>query len=362
MGLEGQQQTPPGEGAACGRNRRRHLHRVMTIVVDQGEAAGLVAVEIEQVHLAIALEATPDTAKIGQRLDDRGIGHLHLGRHCNRGERVEHVVHARQVELDGQTRSRAIDPHAVEQHASAIGTHVLGANARTRAQSVAHDLLRYLRHYLAHVGVFIAQHGDTVERQALQEVDEGLLDTAKVVAVGIHVIGVDVGHHRDHRTEQQEGGIGLVRLGHQEVALAQPRVGAGGIEPTTDDEGRVHRALGEDAGHQRGGGGLAVGAGDGNALLEAHQLGQHLRARHDRDVTLTRGHHLGVVVLDRGGHHQHIRVVHIRCGVTTHHARAHLLQAGSGGIDAEVGAAHRITLIDSTSAMPLMPEPPMPTK
>jgi hypothetical protein len=35
---------------------------------------------------------------------------------------------------------------------------------------------------------------------------------------------------------------------------------------------------------QAGGGGLAVGAGDRDAAAEAHQLGQHRRARHDRDA------------------------------------------------------------------------------
>ena len=46
-------------------------------------------------------------------------------RHRNRGQRVEHVVHARQVELDRQSAGRAIDAHTVEQHAPALGAHVL---------------------------------------------------------------------------------------------------------------------------------------------------------------------------------------------------------------------------------------------
>jgi hypothetical protein len=53
----------------------------------------------------------------------------------------------------------------------------------------------------------------------LQEIDEGLLQALEVVAVGFHVVGVDVGDHRNHRRQEQEGGIGLVGLGHQEIAL-----------------------------------------------------------------------------------------------------------------------------------------------
>jgi hypothetical protein len=32
-----------------------------------------------------------------------------------------------------------------------------------------------------------------------------------------------------------------------------------------------------------------------DALLDAHQLGQHLRARHDRDAPFPRAHHFRVV-------------------------------------------------------------------
>ncbi len=65
--------------------------------------------------------------------------------------------------------------------------------------------------------------------------------------------------------QEQERGVGLVGLGHQEVAPAQAGVGAGGVQLATDDEGRVETAFGQDTGHQAGGGGLAVRAGDGDA-------------------------------------------------------------------------------------------------
>ena len=146
----------------------------------------------------------------------------------------------------------------------------------------------------------------------LEEVHEGLLEAREIVAVGFHVIGIDVGHHRDHRIEQQEGGVRLVRLGDQEVALAEPCIGASRVELATNHEGRVHAALGEDAGDQRGGGGLAVGAGNGDSLLEPHQLGEHLRTRHDWHMTRPGGGHFRVVVLHRGRGHHRIRTLDIR--------------------------------------------------
>jgi hypothetical protein len=47
---------------------------------------------------------------------------------------------------------------------------------------------------------------------------------------------------------------------------------------------RVEAAGGQHAGHHRSGGGLAVHAGDGDAVLEAHQLGQHLGALNDGNL------------------------------------------------------------------------------
>ena len=50
-------------------------------------------------------------------------------------------------------------------------------------------------------GIVHAQHGHAVERQPLQEVEERLAQPAEVVAVGFHVVGVDVGDHRQHRLQ-----------------------------------------------------------------------------------------------------------------------------------------------------------------
>jgi hypothetical protein len=151
----------------------------------------------------------------------------------------------------------------------------------------------------ANVGVVSAEHGHAVERQALQEIDERLLEPAEIVAIGLHVVGIDVGDDRDHRRQEQEGRIGLVGLGHQKIAGPEACVGAGGVEPAANDEGRVHAALGQNRRHQAGGGGLAVRAGDGDSLLEAHQLGKHLRTRHHRHLATARGEDFRVVGLDR---------------------------------------------------------------
>ena len=49
----------------------------------------------------------------------------------------------------------------------------------------------------AHVRVVDAHDRHAVERQALQEVDERARELREVVLVRLHVVGVDVGDHRD---------------------------------------------------------------------------------------------------------------------------------------------------------------------
>ena len=118
----------------------------------------------------------------------------------------------------------------------------LGAHHGVRAGAVGEHRLGDQRQDLAHVRIVGAQHRGAVERQVLQELRERLLELREVVLVGIHVVGVDVGDHRDHRLQVQERGVGLVGLDDDEVAGAEARVGAGGVEAPADDEGRVEPA------------------------------------------------------------------------------------------------------------------------
>ena len=119
--------------------------------------------------------------------------------------------------------------------------------------------------------------------------------------IGFHVIGVDIRHHRHHGQQVQEGCIGLVGLHHDVVARAELGVGAGAVQAPTDHKRRVQTPFGQYTGHQAGGGGFAMGAGDGNALLEAHQLGQHQGPRHHWNAHFTRRKDFRVVRLHGGG-------------------------------------------------------------
>ena len=84
--------------------------------------------------------------------------------------------------------------------------------------------------------------------------------------------------------ELQERAVALVGFGDQVLRLAEAGVRAHGIDAAADDHGGVESAGGEHCGDHRGGGGLAMHAGDGDAVLQAHEFGEHLGALDDRDV------------------------------------------------------------------------------
>ena len=96
------------------------------------------------------------------------------------------------------------------------------------------------------------------------------------------MLGIDVGDDGDVGRQLQEGAVGLVGLDHHPVAGAEPRIGAIGVDDAAVDHGRIEAAGIEQRRDQRGRRGLAVRAGDGDAALQPHQLGQHLGAPHHR--------------------------------------------------------------------------------
>ena len=124
MRLKGQQQTLTGESTACRGNGRLHFNRMVSIVIDQRKtsAAG-------NRHFAKTLEATVHTRELIQCLDDVTVGDTDFAGHGNRGQCVQNVVHAGQIERYRKAAGAAVDAHTIELHL-AIGRHdVLGAHA-----------------------------------------------------------------------------------------------------------------------------------------------------------------------------------------------------------------------------------------
>jgi hypothetical protein len=160
-----------------------------------------------------------------------------------------------------------------------------------------------------------AEDRPAVERDAVHEVEEPSLSASSVFPV-VEVLGVDVGDDRDRRRDVRERAVRLVRLDDHVVALAELRVRAEGVHLPADHRRRIEPGVGEEVRGERGRRRLPVRAGDGDAVLEPHELGEHLGAGDDRDLAAARLDDLGVVLLHRGGGHDHVRLRDVAGGVT----------------------------------------------
>ena len=212
---------------------------------------------------------------------------------------------ARLQEFDRQWRLAPGQPQVETHHASVL-LDVVGAHIGRAGQAVGDHGTTHIGHQLGHVRVIDAQHGHTEERQVVKKFQERFLQPVETALIGVQVVPIDIGHHRDDRLQQQERSIGLVGLGHQVASLAQSGIGAKSVDQPADDKGRIHPGAGQQAGDQRGGGGLAVRAGYRDAGPEAHQFAEHFGTRHHRYATRACRQQLRIVRGDRAGAHHHV--------------------------------------------------------
>ncbi len=181
-----------------------------------------------------------------------------------------------------------------------------------RLQAVGHHpLVHHLRDHSLQVEVVETDHRAAVERHLVHEGEERGHDRVEVRVV-VEVLGVHRGHHRDGGAELEEGAVGLVGLRDQELALAETGVGAEAVHAAADHHGGIEAARSQHRGHHGGGSGLAVGARDRDAVLEPHQLREHLGPRDHRDAALTRGRYFHVVARHRRGGDHHVRPLDLR--------------------------------------------------
>jgi hypothetical protein len=246
-------------------------------------------------------------------------------------------VHAGQVQRHVERRG-AFALHR-EAHPRAVGASIERPHLGLGRETVRDHGLGHERQDLADVAVVDAQHRAPIEGKPRQEIDEGLLQPREVVAVRLHVVVVDVRDHGDDRHQVQERSVRLVGLDDDVVAATQPGIGPGRVQPAADHEGRVESAGGQHAGHEAGGRGLAVRAGDGDALLQPHQFRQHHRARHHGHAAGAGGQDLRIAGGHRGRDHDCVGTGDVPGGVTQRNRRAKLRQPLRGRVGRDVRTA-----------------------
>ena len=182
-----------------------------------------------------------------------------------------------------------------------------------------------------HVGLVQAEDGRAVKRHFVDELDEDVLDVFER-GVLVEVFAVDGGDHGNHGGEQQEAAIALVRFDHEIFAFAEPRGRSRLIYFAADDEGGIEMRFGKDGSDHGGGGGLAMRAGDRDAIFQAHQFGEHFGPRNHGNFVFVRFHHFRIVGLNGGRSNHHMRTIHVRRLVAAVNGGAKILQAlGDGG-------------------------------
>ncbi len=320
MGLEGNHD--PSSARPCCRDHGCKLGGVMPIIVNQHHTA----------PLATPLEAPLGPGKFLERRGDDPIRHLQLETHGHGPERIEQVVPPGDGEAQGaQLAARLVHqpaddaPRAERLQLNVVAGHVRRP-AGTRVQPVGDDTSHDVWQQVSYRGVIRAQDGGAVERHLVHEFHECQLQRLPA-SVRIHVLAVDIRDERHGRRELQERAIAFVRLHHHRLTAPQPRVAAERAETPPDHGGRVQPGPFEHERDHRRRCRLAVGPRHGDAVLEPHELREHLRPRNHRHPPAVGLDDLHVVEADRGGHHHHVGSPQVPGVVPGIHPRPEFLEA-----------------------------------
>ena len=124
--------------------------------------------------------------------------------------------------------------------------------------------------------------------------------------------------------------------------MAQLGVRTCTVELAADHKCGVQTRFRQYAGHQTGGGGFAVSTRNRDALLKAHQLRKHQRARHHGNFARTGLQHFRVVRLHGRGSNHHVRCLHVGCIVPHESLNTQCLQPLQSGALRQVRAGDGI--------------------
>ena len=143
----------------------------------------------------------------------------------------------------------------------------------------------------------------------------------------------------------------------------EPRVAAEGAQPPADHRRRIESGALEHQRDHRRRRRLAVRAGDRDRVAQPHQLREHLGPRNHRNLPPRRLDDLGVRRPHRRRHHHDVRVADVRRVVPV--ARRGCPASPAARSPRDRFSSEPLTTyprLASSSAIPLMPMPPIPMK
>ena len=258
--------------------------------------------------------------KVGQRDFDHLVGNAEFMCHRDRGGSVERVVMSRHRQSNVLDLACGIAAGAAQRHGKQRGParvrDVDKPHVGLRIFSVADDapILDAADEFL-HNRMVRAQHGKSVKRHVFDEGVERLFDRFETLEV-IEVLSIDVGDDGDISGKLDECPIGLVGFHHHPLAGTKARIRAVGVDDAAVDHRRIEAAGIEQRGDHRRGRGFTVRAADGDAALQAHQLGEHFGTADYRQPVCACSDKLRIIRFHRGGDDDHFRGADIGGGVT----------------------------------------------
>src|SRR5712692_286890 len=315
---------------ARGFERGADFGGVMAVIVDHGYV----------VDRAFNVEAPADSRESSEAIADQLRGHVQIKSDRCRSRGVAHVVDARRMKELENAEVVAFVSQA-KFAAQAFELDVADDEIGLAGSAVGNNRALYARDHGLHVRRVQAQSRRALKRHATDELYEGILNVFQR-GILIEMLAGDGGDGGDNGREQQEAAVAFVGFDDEELALTESSGGAGLIDAAADDKCGIEMRRSENGSDHGGRGGFPVSAGHGDAVLEAHQFGQHFCAGDDRDLFLVRFDNFGVVDLDRRRRHYHVRALHV-CGFVPFVNRgAEILQAFRDVRGLGVGAGNGI--------------------
>lgn len=288
---------------------------VMAVVVDEGEAGGAVA----------DFEAAFSSTEGFQGVLDGVEGDAEFGGEGDGGEGVGDVVFAGDAEGGGAEEGVALVDFE-DGVVGFAGEDLGGVGGVSVAVPAVADGLGGRGADFGGDGVFGAV--DPVLRGLAEELGEHGFDGVDAVVV-VEVFGFDVEDDGVGGAEVDEGAVAFIAFGDEEGAFGVPvGVGAEDGDFGADVVGGMHLAVAEDVGGEGGGGGLAVGASDDDAVFDGHDGGEGFGAADEGDAGAVGGVVGDVVGFDGGGVDDHVAVSDFAFAMGGEELEAEFLEAG----------------------------------
>ena len=176
--------------------------RVMPIIIHEFERSDRFAVGIRNRYGAVTRKAPTDPGEFGEPLYDRFVRHPDQRRDRDGGERIADVVQPR--EIQNHRQRRMIRPQNRKFHLRTSRRHVDRPHFGIFIETVLNHAARHLGNDGLHVVIVPAEHRHPIKGESQQKLHESVLETFKIVPVGIHVILINIGHGRQHRHQIQK--------------------------------------------------------------------------------------------------------------------------------------------------------------